>query len=44
MKKYEITEKKIEMEGRVLHRIRALKKFSDINEGDYGGFIENKGI
>ena len=41
MKKYEFTEETITTEnGNVLHRIRALRDFSDVKVGDLGGFIE----
>ena len=39
MKKYEILmdeENTIEWKGRVLHRIRALKDFEDVEKGDNG--------
>ena len=40
-KKYELVkEDKIEWAGRTLHRIRALKDFSDVKKGDFGGYIE----
>ncbi len=38
-KKYEMTNEVIEFEGRILHRIRALKDFGDVKKGDLGGFI-----
>lgn len=41
-KKYELTDETIEYEGHVLHRIRALKDFNDIDAGDLGGFIESE--
>lgn len=42
MKKYELTdETKIE-DSRVLHRIKALKNFSDVKAGDLGGWIEDE--
>ena len=43
--KYEILmdeENTIEFEGRVLHRIRALKNFNDVKTGDIGGFIQTE--
>lgn len=38
-KKYEMTNEVIEFEGRILHRIRALKDFGDVKKGELGGFI-----
>ena len=43
--KYEILideENTIEFEGRILHRIRALKNFGDVKTGDIGGYVESK--
>ena len=42
MKKYELTVKFIWHEDKVLHRIRALKDFSDVKSGDIGGFVESE--
>ena len=45
MKKYEILmdkENTIEFEGRTLHRIKALKDFRDVKQGDVGGYIESE--
>lgn len=42
MKKYKLTEEKIEFLGRTLYRIQALKDFSDVKKGDKGGFIEKE--
>ena len=39
-KKYELTEETKELSGRTLHRIRALKDFSDVKKGELGGWIE----
>ena len=42
MKKYELLDEVIEFnDGTKLHRIRALRSFNDVNEGDLGGFIES---
>lgn len=38
-KKYEMTNEVIEFEGRILHRVRALRDFGDVKKGDLGGFI-----
>ena len=42
MKKYELTNETIEVEGYVLHRIKALIDFGDVKAGDLGGFIEDE--
>ena len=45
MRKYEILmdeENTIEYEGHILHRIKALKDFEDVEKGDLGGYVENK--
>ena len=44
-KKYEILmdeENTIECEGHILHRIKALRDFNDVREGDIGGYVENE--
>ena len=40
-KKYKLTDETIEVEGKVLYRIEALKDFCEIKKGDKGGFIES---
>ena len=43
-KKYEILmdeENTIEWKGHTLHRIRALRDFNDVREGEMGGYVEN---
>ena len=41
MTKYELTDEAITIEDGVkLHRIRAMRDFNDIRQGDLGGFIE----
>lgn len=44
--KYELTEESIGVDGHRLHRIRALKDFSDVfsdvKAGDLGGFVESE--
>ncbi|EJF81205.1 hypothetical protein MCQ_00483, partial [Candidatus Bartonella washoeensis Sb944nv] len=42
MKKYEFTDETIEVNGRTLYRIRALKDFWQVKAGDLGGFIEHE--
>ena len=42
MKKYKLTDEKIEWYGRTLHRIIALMSFGNVKEGDLGGFIEKE--
>jgi hypothetical protein len=42
-KKYELTDETMEIDGHILHRIRALKNIGEtINVGDLGGFVENE--
>ena len=42
MKKHELTDDTITVGGRILHRIKALKSFSDVEEGDLGGYVEKE--
>ncbi len=42
MKKFQLTEEKIETFGKTLYRIKALINFSDVKEGELGGFVENE--
>lgn len=42
MKKYELTSETKVIDGVELHRIKALKSFGNINEGDWGGWIESE--
>ena len=44
MKKYEmlLEEKVLKIDGRKLYRIRALKDFGNVKEGDLGGWIESE--
>ena len=41
-KKYKLTDETIQVGGHTLHRIEALKDFSDIKKGDKGGFVESE--
>ena len=41
-KKYKLTEETININGRTLYRIEALKDFNDVKKGDKGGFIEKE--
>ena len=41
-KKYEFTDETIKVDGHTLHRIRAVRCFSDIEAGDLGGWIEKE--
>lgn len=41
-KKYKLTDETIEVEGKALYRIEALKDFCEIKNGDKGGFIESE--
>ena len=40
--KYEFTEETIEVSGKVLHRIKAIRDFGGIKAGTLGGFIEKE--
>lgn len=40
MKKYELTNETIEYDGVVLYRIKALRSFGSVAEGELGGFIQ----
>ena len=41
-RKYELTNETREFQGRVLHRIRALKDFGGVRAGDLGGWVEKE--
>ena len=42
MKKFILTDEKIEMFGVTLHRIKAVRSFGNVKEGDLGGFVEKE--
>lgn len=42
MKKYELTDEKIELFGRKLFRIKALKSFGNVKKGELGGYVEKE--
>ncbi|WP_375654209.1 hypothetical protein [Bartonella sp. AP19HLJMH] len=42
VKKYELTNETIEVGGKTLHRIRALRDFGNVKAGDLGGYIEKE--
>jgi UDP-3-O-[3-hydroxymyristoyl] glucosamine N-acyltransferase len=42
MKKYELTDESIEHVGHKLYRIKALRSFSNVKQGDLGGYIEKE--
>ncbi|USP02158.1 hypothetical protein [Bartonella taylorii] len=42
MKKYELTDETIEVDGKNLHFIRASREVDDAKAGDIGGYIENE--
>lgn len=42
MKKYELTDKTMEINNRTLFRIRALRDFGNVKAGDLGGFVETE--
>ena len=41
-KKYELTSDTATHFGTILHRIRALRDFGDVEKGDLGGFVESE--
>ena len=41
-KKYKLTDETIDVKGKTLYRIEALKDFCEIKKGDKGGFIESE--
>jgi len=43
-KKYELTDETKELQGKTLHRIKALKDFGNVRAGDLGGWIEREKI
>lgn len=42
MKKYELTNDTITANSKTLHRIKALKTFSNVKEGELGGYVERE--
>ena len=42
MKKFILTDETIEMFGVTLHRIKAVRSFGTVKEGDFGGFVEKE--
>ena len=41
-KKYRLTDETINVNGRILHRIEALRDFYGVKKGDKGGFVEKE--
>ena len=41
-KKFELTDSTITIDGIILHQIKALKDFSDVEAGDLGGWVEKE--
>ena len=41
-KKYKLTEETINVNGKTLYRIEALKDFSNVRKGEKGGFVEDE--
>lgn len=41
-KKYEFSGETLEVEDYILHRIKAIRSFSDVKKGDLGGWIEKE--
>ena len=42
MKKFELTTDRIEENGTILYRIKALIDFGDVKAGDFGGYVEKE--
>lgn len=42
MKKYELTDDTVQIFGKTLRRIKALRDFGDVEAGDLGGYIETE--
>ena len=42
MKKYELTNETKVINGMELHRVKAMKDFSNVKKGDLGGWIEKE--
>ena len=42
MKKYELTTETLQLAGRTLHRIKAVKDFGSVKAGELGGWIESE--
>ena len=42
MKKFILTDETIEMFGVTLHRIKAVRSFGNVKEGDWGGVVEKE--
>lgn len=40
--KYELSDETIDIGGRILNRIKALKNFCDVKKGELGGFVESE--
>jgi len=41
-RKYELTSETKEVDGAILHRIRALRDFGNVKAGDVGGWVESE--
>ena len=41
-KKYKLTEETINVNGKTLYRIEAIKDFSDVKKGEKGGYVEKE--
>jgi hypothetical protein len=42
VKKYRLTDERIEFDGRILFRIEALRNFGIVQKGELGGFVESE--
>ena len=41
-KKYELTDETIDVDGHILHRIKAIRDFDNVKVGELGGYIEKE--
>ena len=41
-KKYELTDETVRINSIILHRIKALTDFGDVDAGDLGGWVESE--
>lgn len=41
-RKYVLTDERMEIKGRILYRIQAVRSFGDVEEGEQGGWIEKE--
>ena len=41
-KKFTLTDETIQFKGKTLHRIKAIKSFGHVKEGELGGWVESE--